>query len=101
MTTVDLSILADLLTDELGRHCADPSPVRDSTELDVVDQNAAVSMPFAERYVARRMTHALQRLRTGLGPGEEAWKSGDAVHDGLIVLGAYAHLQGLKAQVAP
>ncbi|GAA2346521.1 hypothetical protein [Dactylosporangium salmoneum] len=99
MTAVNLSIIADLLTDELARHCADPSPVRDDTEIDVVDQNAAISMPFAERYVARRLTHALQRLRTGLGPGEEAWKTGDAVHDGLIVLGAFAHLRELKAQV--
>jgi hypothetical protein len=100
VSAANLSLLADLLVDELGRHCADPSPVRDQTETAVVDLFYRKGEPFADVYVARRITYAIGRLRAGLLPGEEAWKTGDAANDGLIVLGAYAHLCELKAQVA-
>lgn len=90
--SVDLSILADLLTDQLAPRCADPSPVRDTSETDVIDQSFQKSPELAEGYLARRMTYAIWRLRQPV-------QSGDVVHDGLIVLGAYAHLLELRAGV--
>lgn len=74
-----------------GRHCADPSPVRDASETDVVDMNYRVDPQFAVAYVQRRILHALDRLRPDAVP------SGDAASDALIVLGAYAHLRDLLA----
>ena len=97
MTAVDLSILAGLLVDELQKRCADPSPVRDLSETVLVDQFFAQGYEFAETYVARRITHALGRVRAGLAPGDEAWKSGDVIEYALIVLGGYAHLRDLQA----
>lgn len=89
MTAVDLSLLADLLVGELERHCADPSPLRDASETDLIDMLVSRGGTSAEMYVARRVTHAIGRLR-------EPSRSGDAVHDGLLVLGGFAHLQELR-----
>lgn len=100
MTAVSLALLADLLVDELKKHCADPSPVRDPSETSVVDMLYRKGEPFADIYVARRIIHVLGRLRATSQPGGEAWKTGDVVHDGLLVLGGYAHLCELKLQVA-
>jgi hypothetical protein len=90
--TADLSFLAKLLAGHLAKRCADPSPVRDPSETDVVDQAFQKSVGLAEDYLTRRMTYAIGKLRQPV-------QSGDVVHDGLIVLGAYAHLQELKARV--
>jgi hypothetical protein len=88
---VDLSLLADLLADMARRRCADPSPVRDRSETDVVDMNYRVDPQFATAYVQQRILRALDRLRP------DGVISGDAVSDALIVLGAWAHLQDLRA----
>jgi hypothetical protein len=98
MTAVDLEPLADLLVEHLRPHCADPSPVRDATETDLVDQCLAAGI--ADQYLAGRIIHAIRRLRPGRTLGEEAWATGDAVNDALIVLGAYAHLRDLQSGVA-
>lgn len=94
MSRLDLSLLADLLVDELRKHCADPSPVRDASETALVDLQFRISEAFAEACMAKRITHSLGRLR------EKSWTTGDRVNDGLLVLGAYEHLKELKAQVA-
>ncbi|GAA2608239.1 hypothetical protein GCM10010399_43860 [Dactylosporangium fulvum] len=98
MSTVSLSMLADLLLGELEKHCADPSPVRDRSETELVD--LVHRRGDADAFMAVRITHALQRLRRPAGPGGEAWRTGDAVHDALIVLGGYAHLCDLRKRVA-
>jgi hypothetical protein len=93
VTAVDLSLLAELLTDEVGKRCADPSPVRDASETNVVDMNYEVDPQFAAAYVQSRILHALGRLRSADVP------SGDVVNDALIVLGGFAHLQDRTAAV--
>lgn len=94
MTGLDLSLLAGLLTEALGKRCADPSPVRDASETDVVDMNFKIGPQLATAYVQSRILHAVDRLRP------DSVRSGDAVNDALIVLGAYAHLLDLQAGVA-
>lgn len=97
MTAVDLSLLADLLVGELERHRADPSPVRDPSENDLVDTLFRRDEPFAGTYVRTRLEWSLARLREGVNCGDPAWRSGDAVNDALIALGAWAHLRDLQA----
>ncbi|GAA0720258.1 hypothetical protein Drose_06550 [Dactylosporangium roseum] len=102
MSTVTAAMLADLLVGELEKHVADPSPVRDASATDMVDvlYRNGFGAQFAEHYVANQLTRALTRLRTGLAPGEPAWKTGNVVHDALLALGAYAHLQDRKSGVS-
>jgi hypothetical protein len=98
MTTVNLPLLADLLIEHLRPHCADPSPVRDATETELIDQ--CFTAGIADLYLAGRMNRAIRRLHPGRVLGEEAWATGDAVNDALIVLGAYARLRDLQSGVA-
>jgi hypothetical protein len=94
VTGVSLVLLATLLDDELQKHIADPSPVRDASETDVVDMNFRVDPDFAAAYVRTRMLYAFDRLRA-------SGSTGDAVNDALIVLGGFVHLQDLcNKQVA-
>lgn len=98
MTTVDLSLLAGLVVRRLRQHVADPSPVRDATETDLVD--LCFRRGCADEYVQARLVDASRRLATGCALGDEAWRTGDVVTDALIALGGYAHLQDLQAGVA-
>ncbi len=88
--SADLELLAESLAATVARYCADPSPVRDQSETDLVD--TLFRADSAHTYMTLRLVDVRRRLNSH--PTEAA------VGDALRVLGSYQHLlelQGVKA----
>ncbi len=88
--SADLELLAESLATAVARHCADPSPVRDQSETDLIDTLHAANS--AGTYMTLRLIDSRRRLNSH--------PTDAAVGDALRALGSYQHLLGLRAVTA-